>query len=311
MNSLVAAIDIGTTSTNLLIANADGQVERRVTVTRLGEGVDRARQLSPDAIERTMATLADYKSLIDSHGVGLVRLVATSACRDATNRDDFFDQAEALFGVRPELLSGDEEARLSFAGALGGLSPAADASELIGVLDIGGGSTEVVVGHGDGSIVGAASMNVGARRLTELEFTQDPPRPEELTNAIGRVSDDLEDVAREIPQLAKVTRFIGVASTVTVVAAIELGLGEWSPELVHGFELSRDAAEDVFRTMATERLSDRVHNPGLPADRADVIVGGCCALVAVMRRLQLDSITVSVTNLLDGVAGELLVSVAR
>jgi exopolyphosphatase / guanosine-5'-triphosphate,3'-diphosphate pyrophosphatase len=311
MNSPVAAIDIGTTSTNLLITSADGQIERRVTVTRLGDGVDRSRLLSPDAIAQTMATLGEYKALIDAHNVTSIRLVATSASRDATNRDEFFDQAEALFGVRPELLSGPEEARLSFAGAVGGLSPAPRADELIAVLDIGGGSTELVVGHGDGSIVGASSMNVGARRLTELEFTQDPPRPEELTNAIGRVVDDLEDVAREIPQLTKAARFIGVASTITVVAAVELGLAEFSAEQLHGFELSRDAAEDVFRTLATERLADRVHNPGLPADRADVIVGGCCVLVAVMRKLQLDAITVSVTNLLDGVAADLLSQVTR
>jgi exopolyphosphatase / guanosine-5'-triphosphate,3'-diphosphate pyrophosphatase len=306
MNSPVAAIDIGTTSTNLLIADSGGDILRHVRVTRLGDGVDRSRRLSSEGMARTLATLAEFADLIRANKVGSMRIAATSASRDAENREEFFDQVESLLDCRPELLSGEEEARLSFAGALVGLDPRPHAAEVIAVLDIGGGSTELVLGRGDGSIISARSIDLGARRLTEMELASDPPRPEQLTNAIGRMYDEVEDVVRDIPQLADADRFIGVASTITVVAAVEIGLAEFDPKQLHGFELSRDAAEDVFRTLATESLADRVHNPGLPADRADVIVGGCCALVGVMRRLQLPSLTVSLTNLLDGLAAELM-----
>jgi exopolyphosphatase / guanosine-5'-triphosphate,3'-diphosphate pyrophosphatase len=306
MSGPVAAIDIGTTSTNLLIASASGETKRITTVTALGEGVDQTRQLGEAAMVRTLATLRDFRAQIDEQQVTTLRVAATSACRDAGNADHFFDQAEAVLGSRPVLLSGDEEARLSFAGALGGLNPSPAPAQTIAVLDIGGGSTELVVGRGDGTIIGACSLNVGARRLTEAEFTTDPPRPEELTNAIGRVMDDVEDAVRELPDLLRVDRFVGVASTITVVAAVELGLATFDRSVLHGFELSRDAAEDVFRTLATERFDDRIHNPGLPRERADVIVGGCCALVGVMRKLQLSAITVSLTNLLDGLAADLL-----
>jgi exopolyphosphatase / guanosine-5'-triphosphate,3'-diphosphate pyrophosphatase len=306
MNPPVAAIDIGTTSTNLLIRDVGGEIERQMKVTRLGDGVDRSRRLAPEAVERTLHVLRDYHRAISARGVDAVRIVATSACRDAENRDDIFGPIHELFGVVPELLSGIDEARLSFNGAVGGLSPTPNDDEVLAVIDIGGGSTELVVGKADGTLIGSASIDLGARRLTELDLAHDPPRPEELTNAIGRMVDELDDVVRSIPQLIEADRFVGVASTVTVVAAVELGLLTWQPEVLHGFSLTRDAAEDVFRTLATERLSARVHNPGLPADRADVIVGGCCALVGVMRRLHLAEITVSVTNLLDGVAAELV-----
>jgi exopolyphosphatase / guanosine-5'-triphosphate,3'-diphosphate pyrophosphatase len=148
-------------------------------------------------------------------------------------------------------------------------------------------------------------------RLTELELHGDPPRPDELTNAIGRVHDHVDDVLREVPNLALPARWIGIAGTITTVAAVEIGLAAWDPTRIHGFRLTRTAAEDVFRTLATESLADRLHNPGLPAERADVIVGGCCVLVGIMRRLQLDEIVVSVTNMLDGVAHELQHQAAR
>jgi exopolyphosphatase/guanosine-5'-triphosphate,3'-diphosphate pyrophosphatase len=300
--SAVGAIDIGTNSTNLLIADASGPLRRRLEVTRLGKGVSASRRLDPEAIERTVAMLAEYRTELDAHGVTAVRAIATSASRDASNRDEFFDRAEAALGVRPELISGEEEARLAFLGASGIVSSTHEPPW--GMLDIGGGSTEVVLGdlaHREGM-----SIDVGSVRITELFLHGDPPRPEELSNAIGMVTDHLEDAVRMIPGLLDAPPMIGIAGTITVVAAVELGLATFDPQRIDGMRLSHDAAEDVFRTLATEPLADRIHNPGLPRDRADVIVGGCCILVAVMRRLHLPELIVTVRSILDGVTAELL-----
>ena len=298
----VGAIDIGTNSTNLLIADGSGPLRRRLEVTRLGKGVDASRRLDPEAIERTVAMLAEYRKELDAHGATAVRAIATSASRDATNRDEFFDRAEAVLGVRPELISGDEEGRLAFLGASGVVSSTHEPPW--GMLDIGGGSTELVLGdldHREGS-----SIDVGSVRITELFLASDPPRPEELSNAIGMVSDHLEDVVRAVPGLLEGAPMIGIAGTITVVAAVELGLTNFDPDRIDGMRLSREAAEDVFRTLATEPLAARIHNPGLPRERADVIVGGCCVLVAVMRRLHLPELIVTVRSILDGVTSELL-----
>ena len=300
--TVVGAIDIGTNSTNLLIADRSGPLRRRIEVTRLGKGVDASRRLDPEAIERTVAMLAEYRKELDAHGATAVRAIATSASRDATNRDEFFDRAEAVLGVRPELISGDEEGRLAFLGASGVVSSTHEPPW--GMLDIGGGSTELVLGdldHREGS-----SIDVGSVRITELFLGSDPPRPEELSNAIGMVSDHLEDVVRAVPGLLEGAPMIGIAGTITVVAAVELGLTNFDPDRIDGMRLSREAAEDVFRTLATEPLAARIHNPGLPRERADVIVGGCCVLVAVMRRLHLPELIVTVRSILDGVTSELL-----
>ena len=300
--TVVGAIDIGTNSTNLLIADRSGPLRRRIEVTRLGKGVDASRRLDLEAIERTVAMLAEYRKELDAHGATAVRAIATSASRDATNRDEFFDRAEAVLGVRPELISGDEEGRLAFLGASRVVSSTHEPPW--GMLDIGGGSTELVLGdldHREGS-----SIDVGSVRITELFLGSDPPRPEELSNAIGMVSDHLEDVVRAVPGLLEGAPMIGIAGTITVVAAVELGLTNFDPDRIDGMRLSREAAEDVFRTLATEPLAARIHNPGLPRERADVIVGGCCVLVAVMRRLHLPELIVTVRSILDGVTSELL-----
>jgi exopolyphosphatase/guanosine-5'-triphosphate,3'-diphosphate pyrophosphatase len=297
----VAAVDIGTNSTNLLVVGAGGEeLERVVTVTRLGQGVDKSRRLAPEAIERTLARLAHYRSVIDGHGVGATRAVATSACRDAENREEFFDAAEAVLGVRPELISGDEEGTLAFAGAVSGLAGVRPPHV---VVDIGGGSTELMIG-GD-TLEQVRSLDVGSVRLTEALLHGDPPRPEELSNAIALVSDHLDDVIREVPGLMDTSGLVGIAGTITTIAAVEIGLPTFDPTVVHGYTLTKAAAEEVFRTLASEPLADRLHNPGLPPERADVIVGGCCVLVAVMRRLHATQLTVSVHSLLDGVADQL------
>lgn len=298
----VAAIDIGTNSTNLLIVSPDGdELAREVSVTRIGEGVAETKTLSDAAVARTLARLEIYKSLIEQHGAAKIRVVATEACRLATNCDQFFAAVKDLLGVTPELLTGADEGRLAYRGALGGWAPT---DEPTFVFDIGGGSTEFMVGTT--VLTSVVSIPVGAVVVTENEFHRDPPRPEELTNAIGLVTDFLDDIVRDYPDLSSATRVIGVAGTIVTVAAVELGLKTFDASRLHGMTLTRSAAEDVFRTLATEPLRDRLHNPGLPPDRADIIVGGCCVLVAIMRKLRLDSITVSTRNILDGIVAELL-----
>lgn len=314
MSPRVAAIDIGTNSTRLLVAEAgpaDGpplhQVERLMRITRLGQGVDRTGALDPEAIDRTVAVLREYRSVMDALGVpaGSVRMTATSASRDATNRDVFFDAAEEAVGVRPELLSGDEEAEVSFRGATADLDPALGPFL---VFDLGGGSTEFVYGTtgADGSIEAQLSIDVGCVRLTERFFSADPPAPEDLTAAITYTDAWLDDVLRAIPQHGEARTVVGLAGTVSTVAAVEQGLATYDRAAIHGFVLEKDAAEDVFRTLATEARADRIHNPGLEEARADVIVGGCCALVAILRRLAIEQLVCSEADILDGLALSLL-----
>ncbi len=301
--SPVAAIDIGTNSTNLLIVDPDGnEIVREVNVTRLGRGVAATGVLSDDAIASTVAQLAIYASLLQQHNVKAFRVTATEACRKASNAHVFLDQAEIILGKRPEIISGVLEGRLAYRGALRKLVPH-DGTTI--VVDIGGGSTEVMIGVGN-ELQHTVSFPFGAVFLSETELHRDPPRPEELTNAIGFVTDFIDDLVRDQPQVLEATRVVGVAGTIVTIAAVELGLVSFDAVALHGMTLTREAAEDVFRTLATESLADRKSNPGLPAERADVIVGGCCALVAIMRRLRLPSITVSVHNLLDGAVQHIL-----
>ena len=301
--SPVAAIDIGTNSTNLLIVDPQGnEIVREVNVTRLGKGVAASGRLEDSAIAATVQQLAIYASLLKQHNVEIFRVTATEACRRASNANTFLDQAEATLGKRPEIISGEAEGKLAFSGALSKLDPH-DGTTI--VIDIGGGSTEIMIGTGN-SLQHVSSFPVGAVVLSETELHRDPPRPEELTNAIGLVTDFMDDLVREFPQVLNATRVVGVAGTIVTIAAIELGIARFDPVALHDMTLTREAAEDVFRTLATESLIDRKSNPGLPPERADVIVGGCCALVGIMRRLRIPSITVSVHNLLDGVVQHIL-----
>lgn len=302
--STLAAIDCGTNSTRLLISEGTGgsrrPLERRMTITRLGRGVAATGRLDPDAIARTVAALEGYKAAIDHHGATAVRITATSAARDATNSEDFFAAAEAVVGVRPELLSGEEEGALSFAGATAELDPA-DGPFL--VVDIGGGSTECMVGTD--RLEAVRSFDLGCVRTTEAHLLSDPPAPEELSNAIAEASDWFDELQRQVPSVGGARQVVGLAGTITTVAAVEIGLAEWDRDAIHHFRLTRAAAEDVFRTLATEALADRVHNPGLEAARADVIVGGCCILVALLRTLGLDEVLVSEADILDGLVADL------
>jgi exopolyphosphatase/guanosine-5'-triphosphate,3'-diphosphate pyrophosphatase len=301
----IASLDIGTNSTRVLVARpVDGKLDildRRNTITRLGQGVGASGRLAPEAVERTLDCLEGYREILDRHGVERLRVAATSAARDAANRDEFFDAVEALVGSRPELLSGDEEGRLSFRGATGELDPG---SGPFLVVDIGGGSTEFIVGTD--RVEGVMSVDVGCVRLTEKFLLHDPPQPEELTACISLTEAYLDDVVREIPAVSEARRLVGVAGTITTVAAVEIGLETYDRDRIHHFHLSREAAEDVFRTLATESRAERIHNPGLEEARADVIVAGCCVLVAIFRHFGFDEMIVSEADILDGLALSLL-----
>ena len=303
----VAAIDCGTNSTRLLIAESSGDqrgftiLDRRMRITRLGQGVNATKLLAPESIERTAAVLREYRVAMDEHAVERVRITATSAARDAANREDFFSVAKEIVGVEPELLSGDEEARLSFRGATADLDPA-DGPFLI--VDIGGGSTEFVVGTAEPEA--ALSVDVGCVRITEQELHHDPPQADELSIALSLIDAYLDDVDREVPGSADARTFVGLAGTITTVAAVEIGLAEYDRERIHHFHLTRAAAEDVFRTLATESHDARLANPGLESERADVIVAGCCILVAIFRHWGFDECLVSEADILDGLALSLL-----
>ena len=292
---VLAAIDCGTNSTRLLVKEGARTLDRRMVITRLGRGVDASGRLAPDAIERTVATLLDYRSAMDDLGVTALRATATSAARDAANADELFDAAEAVLGCRPELLTGADEGALSFRGATSDLDPARGPYL---VVDIGGGSTECMVGTSQLDAV--RSFDLGSVRLTERHLDSDPPAPEELSNAIAEAMACFDDLLREVPAAAAARTVVGLAGTVSTVAAVEIGLAEWDRDELHHFRLTRAAIEDVFRTLATESLADRVHTPGLDTARADVIVGGCCALVALVRTLALDEVLVSESDILDG-----------
>jgi exopolyphosphatase/guanosine-5'-triphosphate,3'-diphosphate pyrophosphatase len=293
---MLAGIDVGTNSTRVLVSeDGDRTVERLMEITRLGQGVDATGALAPEAIERTLVTLRRYREVMDRHGVERVRMTATSAARDADNRDLFFEGAEAIVGTRPELITGDEEGRLSFLGATSDLD-VAEGPFL--VVDIGGGSTEFVFGTTEAEAV--RSLDIGCVRLTEKFLHHDPPLPEELSAALQVIDVYLDDIEREVPQVRTANRFVGLAGTITTVAAVEQGLAAYDRDRIHHFALTRAAAEDVFRTLATEARADRVHNPGLEEARADVIVGGCCVLVGIMRHFDLDECLVSEADILDG-----------
>jgi exopolyphosphatase/guanosine-5'-triphosphate,3'-diphosphate pyrophosphatase len=303
----VAAIDCGTNSTRLLIAGPDGQpLERRMRITRLGQGVDRDRRLDPAAIERTVSVLREYRAVMDSHGAHRVRVTATSAARDASNRGDFFAAAAEAVGVWPELLGGEEEGRLSFRGATAELDPAG-APWL--VADIGGGSTELIVGSDPiTKPTAVTSLDMGCVRISERFLLSDPPRPAELAAARTWVADLLHDVSARTPVFDSAASLIGLAGTVAALAAIDQGLDRYERSRVHHYVLTRDAIARLLATLAAEPTEARRRRPGVERDRADVIVGGTVVLAELMDHFDFDACLTSEADILDGLVSTLLAS---
>jgi exopolyphosphatase / guanosine-5'-triphosphate,3'-diphosphate pyrophosphatase len=283
----VAAIDLGTNTTRLLVADVeDGRVDevtRRTRITRLGEGVDSRRRLLPVPIARVRNALSDYRRELESLGAERALAVATSAVRDADNGEAFLGEVEWSYGFTTRLLSGDDEADLTLRGV------GADDGTL--VVDIGGGSTELI---GAGL---RTSLDVGAVRLTERSLPSDPPTEGELANAAAAVRELLPDGPRP-------ARAVGVAGTITTLAALDLGLDEYDPDRVHGHRLSVEGVERQLRRLAAMPLAERREVPALEPERAPVIVAGAVILQEVLARFGLDEIEASERDILYGIALE-------
>jgi exopolyphosphatase / guanosine-5'-triphosphate,3'-diphosphate pyrophosphatase len=294
----LAALDCGTNSTRLLVVGSSGDVRaREMTITRLGQGVDASHRLQPEALERTFAALRAYRSIMDAEGVGRARLVATSAVRDAANGDAFLVPAADIVGAAAELLSGQEEGRLAYAGATADLP---DRGGRTVVVDIGGGSTELTTAVDDA--VHSYSMDIGCVRLTERFLRSDPPEEHEVIGAVDAITAALDTAEREIPELVSADPgvLVGLAGTVSTLASLELGLAEYDRDLIHHALLPLPAVERWCDLLGAETVAERGKRPGLPEGRQDVIFGGALVLREVMLRLRMSECIVSEADILDG-----------
>jgi exopolyphosphatase / guanosine-5'-triphosphate,3'-diphosphate pyrophosphatase len=301
--SRIAVIDLGTNSTRLMIADvSDGEVherERDTQVTRLGRGVDLSRRLSANGVEAVCATVADYLATAHAHEPDRTVAIATSAVRDADNGEVFLAELRERFDLAPRVIDGDTEARLTYRGATAGRE--AD-GECILVCDIGGGSTELVIGC-DEDVLFSASMQTGVVRQSERHISRDPPDQRELEALAGEVRSTLvETIAAKSPPSPD--RGIAVAGTPTSLAAIELELDPYDPAQVHGHRLSMRSAQTMLSRLATMPLHERFRVTGLQPGRAPTIVAGVVILIQVMRAFGLSEIEVSEHDILYGIALE-------
>ncbi|MET9026695.1 Ppx/GppA phosphatase family protein [Nocardia sp. NPDC004168] len=311
MSDRVAAVDCGTNSIRLLIADVldDGRladVHREMRIVRLGQGVDATGSLAPEAIERTRAALADYVALMREAGVGRVRMVATSATRDAANREDFFAMARAelgavVAGAEAEVITGDEEARLSFAGAIGELSSAAGPFV---VVDLGGGSTELVFGDSAG-VRAAFSADIGCVRITERCLAGNPPTAEEIAAARAFATERLTEAFTHVPVEGAHT-WVGVAGTMTTLAAVALDLPEYDSERVHLTRLTSEQVHQVCDRLIAMDHDERAALGPMHPGRVDVIGGGAVITEVLAeelsRRAGISELIVSEHDILDGIA---------
>jgi len=325
----VAAIDCGTNSLRLLIADVDpqagrlGDLARRMEIVRLGQGVDATGRLAPEALARTFRVLADYAAAIERASATLVRMVATSATRDAANAGEFVAGVIKILGVAPEVLSGDEEARLSFTGATAELAPAQAAAagepmpdvaeRLAGpsppylVVDIGGGSTEFVVGaEGPDAAhpVAALSVDIGCVRLTERHLHDDPPRPAQISAAVADVEAALDVVAAKVP-VSGARTLIGLAGSVTTVAGIALRLPGYDPARIHHAVIPAAQVREVTDALLSQTREQRAAIPVMHPGRVDVIGGGALVLDRIMTRFGFADVVASEHDILDGIAWSL------
>jgi exopolyphosphatase / guanosine-5'-triphosphate,3'-diphosphate pyrophosphatase len=325
----VAAIDCGTNSLRLLIADVDpgaGRLDdlaRRMEIVRLGQGVDATGRLAPEALARTFRVLEDYAGAIERASATAVRMVATSATRDAANAGEFVAGVIKILGVAPEVLSGDEEARLSFTGATAELAPAftaaagepipgaaerlAEPSPPYLVVDIGGGSTEFVVGaEGPDAAhpVAALSVDIGCVRLTERHLHDDPPRPAQISAAAADVEAALDVVAAKVP-VAGARTLIGLAGSVTTVAAIALRLPGYDPARIHHAVIPAAQVHEVTEALLGQTREQRAAIPVMHPGRVDVIGGGALVLDRIMTRFGFADVVASEHDILDGIAWSL------
>ncbi len=315
MTKRVAAIDCGTNSLRLLIADVDPgrhrltDVTRRMEIVRLGQGVDATGMLAPAALERTMRVLGDYAADIAAAGASAVRMVATSATRDASNAADFSRGVHLTLGVAPEVISGDEEARLSFAGATAEL---AGASEQAGpvppylVVDIGGGSTEFVLGSDAGPHVplAALSVDIGCVRLTERHLRSDPPTPAEIDRATADIDQALDKVAATIA-VADARTLVGLAGSVTTVTGIALGLPIYDAARIHHARISAEGVDKVTKQLLGQTHEQRAAIGSMHPGRVDVIGAGALILDRTMQRFGFAEVVTSEHDILDGIAWSL------
>jgi exopolyphosphatase / guanosine-5'-triphosphate,3'-diphosphate pyrophosphatase len=299
----VAAIDCGTNSIRLLIAEPDGagglrDLERRLEIVRLGQGVDASGEFHPDAIQRTFAAVDEYLKLIKKADVpaGKIHFVATSATRDVKNRETFFAGIQERLGVLPDVISGETEARLSFIGALSRVSPEA---EPVLVMDIGGGSTELITGSSNGDMQSAISLDIGSVRVTERFLKQNPVATDDLGRAIKYVDRLLADSGVDFGSIGS---WIGVAGTATTLAGVYLELERYDPERVHGSKIPLYAIAELLHRLAGMTVKEIRALPSMHPGRADVITGGALVEARIAARLNLDNLLVSESDILDGIA---------
>lgn len=305
----VAAVDCGTNSIRLLIHDSvAGEICREMTIVRLGEGVDATGQFSPEAIARTRDALETYVSRMTDEGVEAVRMVATSATRDAANRDEFFDMTRELLGrIQPgavaEVISGEEEAALSFRGATSDI----DASRApFCVIDLGGGSTEFII-EGEG----AYSTRMGCVRITERFMRTDPPTAEETSAAREYINAQISDALSAVP-LSHAATFVGCAGTFTTLSALAQGLDSYDPAAIHGSEITFDDMRAVTSTLRTQTAAQRLEDPVMHPGRADVIGSGATVVEQLMDAItretggSVSSFIISEKDILDGIVAGLL-----
>lgn len=303
----VAAIDCGTNSIRLLIAESKPggglvELDRRTEIVRLGQGVDATGEFHPEALRRTFAATESYAKIIQDAGVPAdkIRFVATSASRDARNRDEYFEGVHRRLGVLPDVISGDTEAGLSFTGALTGVQPEGDP---VLVMDIGGGSTEFILGSSDGAMNSAISLDIGSVRLTERFLRKNPPAEDDLARAAAHVDGMLDDSGIDF---GSVGTWIGVGGTVTTLAGVYLELEHYDREQVHWSSIPIQDVGGLLRRLSSLTVEEIRALPSMHPGRADVITGGALVAARVAERLSVPDLIVSETDILDGIALALL-----
>lgn len=306
----VAAVDCGTNSIRLLVADADPatgritELDRRMRIVRLGQGVDRTGRLAPEALERTFAACREYAEVIGGLGVERVRFVATSASRDAENREEFVRGVVAILGVEPEVISGDQEAEFSFTGATKELTDREGFARPYLVVDIGGGSTEFVVG--DDRVRAARSVDIGCVRMTERHLVvdgriTDPP----AVGQIAAIRADIEralDLVEETVPIRGAGSLVGLAGSVTTVAGIALGLSEYDSSAIHHSRVSLDQVREITDKLIGSTHAERAAIPVMHEGRVDVIASGALVLLTIMERCGAREVVVSEHDILDGIA---------